>query len=229
MKQESKPKKPHEILHKLRKEIDSIEETIRTSITDIQGTINIYKANESDISKKQMLEDIACSAEKLFKHCFDILELSRTSSETLAGSPENKPDVTNSKKAKRVLVIEDNYIAQKIAKYIIEALDCQLDIIDNGEYAIQFFTENHYDLVFVDLGLPDQNGHDIAIKIREIEKQLSLKPIPIIALSVHPDQEHKDKAIASGMTDYFVKPLTMEKCQLALMKITESNLEIGVK
>lgn len=117
-----------------------------------------------------------------------------------------------------ILVVEDNHIAQKIARIVIESLNCDFDIIDNGTHALQLFNENRYDLVFVDLGLPDKDGYTVATEIRQIEKRISLKPVIIVGLSVHTGESQKKQAIDSGMNDYIIKPLTHEKCIEVLKK-----------
>jgi CheY-like chemotaxis protein len=119
----------------------------------------------------------------------------------------------NDKEIIRVLVVEDNQIAQRIARMVIESLNCEFDIIDTGFQALQLFVENRYDLVFVDLGLPDMDGFDVTTKMREIEKKLSLMPIPIVGLSVHTRDSERNRALSVGMSDYIVKPLTLEKCR----------------
>lgn len=118
----------------------------------------------------------------------------------------------------RILVVEDNHIAQKVARLVIESLNCEFDIIDNGAYALQLFNENRYDLVFIDLGLPDKDGYSVSIGMREIENKLSLAPVPIIGLSVHTGESQKMLASKAGMNDYLVKPLTRENCLSVLKK-----------
>ena len=126
----------------------------------------------------------------------------------------------NDKEITRILVVEDNHIAQKIASLVIESLNCEHDIIDNGTYALELFSENRYDLVFIDLGLPDRDGYSVAIEMREIENKFSLAPAAIIGLSVHTGEKQKKQAIDAGMNDYIVKPLTRENCQTILEKFS---------
>lgn len=139
-----------------------------------------------------------------------------------------KGTIMNDKEVIRILVIEDNHIAQKIARLVIESLNCEFDIIDNGNYALQLFSENRYDLVFIDLGLPDKDGYTVTAEIRQIEKRFSLPPVAIVGLSVHTGELQKKQAIESGMNDYLVKPLTREKCQDILKKFLLSQWETPI-
>jgi two-component system aerobic respiration control sensor histidine kinase ArcB len=131
----------------------------------------------------------------------------------------------NSKKI-RVLLVEDNRIAQKIGSIVLQSLGCEVDIIDNGATALKFFGENHYNLVFMDLGLPGKDGYSIAAEIREIEKKFSLEPTPIICLSVHVSESFRTKALKVGMNDYITKPLTLENCKSVLKRFFSANFLI---
>ncbi len=124
----------------------------------------------------------------------------------------------------RVLIVEDNRIAQKIARILLQSLECEVDIIENGQTALKFFGENHYDLVFMDLGLPGKDGFYIAGEMRQIEKKFSLPPVPIIGLSVHTNAESREKALQSGMNEYLIKPLTLANCKDILKKFKCSTV-----
>lgn len=124
----------------------------------------------------------------------------------------------------KILVVEDHPIAQKIAKMILASLNCDCDIIENGTYALKLFSENHYDLIFMDLGLPDKGGFTIASEIRKMEQEnnRTVPPTSIIGLSVHDGERAKAHAIKSGMNDYLVKPLTIDVCQNILKRFVPS-------
>lgn len=134
----------------------------------------------------------------------------------------NRMAIMNDKEIIRILVVEDNHIAQKIARMVIESLSCEFDIIDNGSSALQLFSENRYDLVFIDLGLPDKDGYSVAAEMREIENKFSLTPVPIIGLSVHTGELQKMRALKVGMNDYIVKPLTRDNCESVLKRFLSS-------
>lgn len=118
-----------------------------------------------------------------------------------------KKDVGHHVGKSRVLIVEDQPIAAKVAEAIITGLDCSVDIANNGEKALTLMQENVYDLIFMDVGLPDIDGYTLTKKIRNIEWQLDLH-VPIIALTAHIDSENKQKCIESGMDAVLSKPLT---------------------
>ncbi len=126
-------------------------------------------------------------------------------------------------KKNRVLVVEDNEIAQRIARILLQSLGCEFDIVGNGTAALELFSKQPYNLVLMDLGLPDITGFGATSEIRKIEKENSLPPALIVGLSVHAGELSRMRAIKAGMDDYIIKPLTREKCQMLLKRFACSN------
>lgn len=111
--------------------------------------------------------------------------------------------------ATRILLVEDNVLAAKVAKVILQDFDCVVDIAINGQLAFEHIKDNNYDLVFMDVGLPDHNGNEVTQKIREWE-YLRDKHTPIIALTAHIEMENKQQCIEAGMDGVLSKPLVKE-------------------
>ena len=110
----------------------------------------------------------------------------------------------------RVLVVEDQAIPAKVAQNILSKLHCQVDIAIDGEAALQHINQQNYDLIFMDIGLPGNDGCEVARRIRL--KQWRRNPsVPIIGLTAHVEAENKRRCLAAGMEAVFTKPLTPEK------------------
>jgi two-component system aerobic respiration control sensor histidine kinase ArcB len=112
----------------------------------------------------------------------------------------------------KILLIEDHPLAAQIAQSILSQLKCHVDIAVNGKTAIRKAHDNHYDLIFMDVGLPDVNGYDVTKRIRLNELNEG-KHIPIVALTAHVDKESKENCIGVGMNAVLSKPLVKEKAQ----------------
>lgn len=112
----------------------------------------------------------------------------------------------------RILVVEDNTIAQTVTKAILVQFDCQVDIAENALEALRLWKQNTYDLIFMDIGLPDMDGYQIThhIRVQEIAKN---RQTPIIALTAHVSEEHKQRCIESGMNGVLSKPLSLKSCR----------------
>ena len=118
----------------------------------------------------------------------------------------------------KILLIEDDILAQKIAYILIkEQLLHDLDIAKTGEIALDFSKQKKYDLIFMDIGLPDINGYEISRQIKKLPESKN-KDTVIVALTSHNLKIIQKESIAAGMKDFLVKPITIEKIQYIIIK-----------
>jgi two-component system, OmpR family, aerobic respiration control sensor histidine kinase ArcB len=109
----------------------------------------------------------------------------------------------------RILVVEDQAIAAKMVQQILSQLQCQVDIAVNGMSALERIREEDYDLILMDIGLPDLDGIEVTRRIR-LEQWKRNPSIPIIGLTAHIDAESKRRCLAAGMDAVFAKPLNLD-------------------
>ena len=111
-----------------------------------------------------------------------------------------------------VLVVEDQEIAAMIVRNHLLALNCEVDVAKDGKTACELAQDNAYDLIFMDIGLPDMTGLEVTkfIRTHELAKK---SPVPIVALTAHVDKESKQHCIDVGMNAVFSKPLVKEKAE----------------
>ena len=109
----------------------------------------------------------------------------------------------------RVLLVEDQPMAAKVAKDMLKNCGCRsiIDWAPTGKIALRKATENHYDLILMDNGLPKMQGTEVVQKIRALDDPVKSK-VPIVALTGHTDPEHKKAFKAIGMDDLITKPAT---------------------
>jgi CheY-like chemotaxis protein len=86
--------------------------------------------------------------------------------------------------------------------------------------AVNRFMDQKYDLVLMDIQMPEMDGLEAARKIREYEQLKNLPPTPIIALSAHAMKGDIDKAIHAGMDDYITKPFKPSELYRVIEKLT---------
>lgn len=108
----------------------------------------------------------------------------------------------------RILIVEDQKIAQKIAMITMMELHCITDTADTGAQALKLFNNHSYDLILMDLGLPDMDGLTVTEMIRKMENTDS--HTPIVALTANADESYKRLALEVGMDEFVLKPLTEE-------------------
>lgn len=117
-----------------------------------------------------------------------------------------------------ILVVEDYPIAQNMMEAILTILGYKVDIAGSGQEAVERFQQHTYDFIFMDIGLPDFDGHEATRRIRALEKKTQILHVPIVALTAHLDQECRNNALASGMDDFLNKPLTKVKAAEVIAK-----------
>ena len=106
-----------------------------------------------------------------------------------------------------VLLAEDNPINQKVAKMHLEKLGHSVECANNGKIAFEMYTKNDYDLIFMDIQMPEMDGIQATKLIREFESDIQLTtPIKIIALTANAMKGDKEACLTAGMNNYMSKP-----------------------
>lgn len=121
---------------------------------------------------------------------------------------------------KQVLVAEDNRVNQMVIAGMLKKLGIQFYLAENGQSALEHYFEqpDRYDLILMDCEMPVQDGYETAQKIRAFEQKQQLAGIPIIALTAHVLQEHRDRSTRSGMNDHIHKPIEFQTLKQKLMR-----------
>jgi PAS domain S-box-containing protein len=127
----------------------------------------------------------------------------------------------------KILVAEDVELNQLLMKALLEDFGFENDIVSNGKLAIEKMENNQYDLILMDLQMPEMNGFETTIHIRKVLKST----IPIIALTADVTTMDVEKCRAIGMDDYISKPIdekTLYNKILSLLKRAkvETTLEM---
>jgi CheY-like chemotaxis protein len=113
-----------------------------------------------------------------------------------------------------ILIAEDNPVNQKLAIRVLSKLGYQSDVASNGIEAIEAFTRSKYDLIFMDVQMPDMDGIEATQKIRSSP---GLQPV-IIAMTANAMQGDREQCIKAGMDDYISKPVNLDELVLIIEK-----------
>ncbi len=120
-----------------------------------------------------------------------------------------------------VLLAEDNLVNQKLASLLVKRQGCKVEVAGNGLEALEKLKTDIFDLILMDIQMPEMDGHEATTRIREIEesdesnKYASLKDrssrIPIVGLTAHARKEDEDRCYAVGMDAFLTKPINKDK------------------
>lgn len=109
-----------------------------------------------------------------------------------------------------ILLIEDDYVSQLVIKQICKLKNWKVQVACNGMEALAILEEGHFDLILLDIQMPDMSGFDVAKAIWEKEKTTGVH-VPIIATTAHATSGDRDRCLSEGMDDFISKPIDIKK------------------
>lgn len=118
-----------------------------------------------------------------------------------------------------VLVAEDNQINQIAIENLLVNIYCNVDLAVDGVDAIEKWLKNNYDIILMDIQMPNLNGIDATKRIRDLEIKLNRKRVPIVAVSAYTLKNDIDNIMKSGVDEYIPKPIKMEKLYQKIIEV----------
>lgn len=126
----------------------------------------------------------------------------------------------------KILLVEDNLLNQKVVMFNLKKYNYDITAVTNGLDAIKTAKEIQFDLILMDLMLPEMNGFEITIEIRKHEKKIGTKtPVSIIALTANTLDNDRDKCYEVGMNEYLSKPFTADQLAVKIHSLVEIEKE----
>ena len=178
--------------------------------------VNIEKNKNVASTTKQTLEDKSISQEEI--------KIKEETSSVILG--ETKKAEVNTIKKVRALIAEDNLINQKLIKRTLESFDFEVEIANNGLEALNMRKEAKYDIIFMDIVMPEMSGLESTKEILSWEKEYNEAHIPIIALTANSVAGDRKRFMEEGMDEYTTKPLKKQEIVNILNKFL--NLDINL-
>ena len=123
----------------------------------------------------------------------------------------------------KILLVEDYEGNIVVLSYILSALDCEFDVAKTGVEALQLWKGHHYDLILMDIQMPEMDGLTATRTIRKMEEEQSLARTPVIGLTAHALVADKQKCIDAGMDDYLSKPIVEADLKAAILRMLEKQ------
>eukprot|EP01113_Clastostelium_recurvatum_P033246 TRINITY_DN4373_c0_g1_i3.p1 TRINITY_DN4373_c0_g1~~TRINITY_DN4373_c0_g1_i3.p1 ORF type:complete len:1505 (+),score=363.53 TRINITY_DN4373_c0_g1_i3:203-4717(+) len=129
-------------------------------------------------------------------------------------------------KSKRILIVEDNVVNQKVLRRHLENAGYQCTVAENGQVAVTLLSGEesppryHFDFVFMDMEMPVMGGVKATRLIREREVRLGISPIPVVGLSGNARQTHITEAMDAGMNQFIIKPYQKDDMLQVIQRLT---------
>ncbi len=122
----------------------------------------------------------------------------------------------------KILLVEDNFYNQKLAAAILKTRGHEAILAENGKIALQRCAEQTFDVILMDIQMPEMDGVEATRRIREMEKDTGRRT-PIIAVTAYADEENRKKCENAGMDAFIPKPLKKERFLAVLENISEKR------
>ena len=120
----------------------------------------------------------------------------------------------------RILLVEDNVVNQQVALHILEKSGFNVDVAPNGRRALEAMKMVSYDLVLMDIQMPEMDGLEATSRIRGPQSGVRNHDVPIVAMTAHAMKGYAERCLAAGMNDYITKPVDPVQLVRKIKKLT---------
>lgn len=135
----------------------------------------------------------------------------------LTPAPATAPAVPQS--GLRILLAEDNLVNQKVARRLLERLGHRCEVVNNGREALERWREHAWDILLIDLQMPEMDGETAIRQLREETQAKGGTHQPAIAMTAHAMQGDKERCLAMGFDGYIAKPVSQEALQQEIARV----------
>jgi PAS domain S-box-containing protein len=151
-----------------------------------------------------------------FRECLSAILTDSTTFHSTPPCPATPTIRASSRESLRILVAEDNKVNREVAIRNLQRLGLQADAVDNGAEAIKALATEPYDLLLMDVQMPDMDGIEATRIIRDPHSTVRRHEIPIIAMTASALQRDRERCLEAGMNDYIAKPVSLQALAVAL-------------
>jgi two-component system, sensor histidine kinase len=137
---------------------------------------------------------------------------------------EPRPTVESKKSRGRVLVIDDNRVAQTIASHALRRQSFEVQCVDDGFEAVDAASKSQFDVILIDLQMPGWDGFETAGHIRDLP---GYRETPIIAVTANCSDENRARCASCGMQDFLAKPVRTRDLVQIVEKYLEQEATVG--
>ena len=135
------------------------------------------------------------------------------------GDLVTKHSVREKRARLRILLAEDNMVNQRLTVKLLTKMGYQVEVAGNGKEAVAAFERETFDLILMDVQMPEMDGFEATALIREKEKKTG-GHIPIIAMTAHAMKGDRERCLDAGMDEYVSKPIRPQAVVDAIEAVT---------
>jgi len=154
-------------------------------------------------------------------------EIAQTSTDNFRNTALSVKEAIGNK-GHRVLLVEDSDVNRKVIWKYLQKVALENDEARDGQQcvdAVLSHPPNYYSLIICDIQMPNKNGYEACMEIRQWERERSLKPVPIMALTANAMPEERQAAAAAGFSDYMTKPVEYGLLGTMMVRLLAEGME----
>ncbi len=134
----------------------------------------------------------------------------------------NEPTKTDGKPALRILIAEDNQTNRMVMKALLAPLKADLVFAEDGTQAVKMWKASAFDLVLMDIQMPNMNGVEATLAIRKLEQAERRDKTPILAVTANAMPHQRQEYLAAGMDDHIAKPIQPKRLYSAMQEAVKA-------
>jgi len=138
--------------------------------------------------------------------------------QTQQAKSEPPATVPPSSGRQRILVAEDNHINQMVMENMLDSDKYDVHFQMDGKSAVEAHLANPYDIILMDISMPEMNGIEATEAIRTQEKVIGTQQVPIVAVTAHAMKSHQETYKEAGMNDFLPKPISKQELDAVLLQ-----------
>lgn len=127
----------------------------------------------------------------------------------------------------QILLVEDNVINQRLAMRLLEKQGHTVIAANNGREAVEAYTTRQFDLVLMDIQMPEMDGLEATARIREQEHETGTR-IPIVAVTANAMMGDRERCLAAGMDGYATKPIRPAELFRTIMEVLPAGMQFAL-
>jgi signal transduction histidine kinase/ActR/RegA family two-component response regulator/type II secretory pathway pseudopilin PulG len=142
-----------------------------------------------------------------FSFVLPLLADSKASPAEERSAPMLRPRGTHPGASRRVLLVEDNTVNQRVARHMLSKLGHSVELAEHGREALERLSSERFDLVLMDCQMPEMDGFEATLRIRDLASSVLDHDVPIVAMTANAFAEDRERCLAAGMNDFLAKPV----------------------
>lgn len=183
----------------------------------LRAPVVLLSTQPARIPRSQLASTLAtpCSSKTLAR----CVQTAIATAQGLVRRVERPPLAGAALPRRRVLLAEDNAINQRIARAMLEKLNCEVTVVEDGRAAVKAAELSEWDAIFMDWQMPELDGLQATAEIRANEVTQGLARVPIIAMTANVTAEDRARCAAAGMDDHVGKPIRSSDLEMAMSRL----------